>query len=455
MDAFNLWNPYAIAPRVLEFDVTPTEIGILKDGTIDWISHCLRAWEISLLPAQWRVIPFRSNFYSDYPDELHWEERWPKGWLIRVEFNEDIPILSAFSNKFPVGIDAIDLSAENGCCDPPCHENAVLVVSEFASPSTNYERIQQEFVRLARVDLGEATQFQVSVRILPNQNWQIRTLIEHTEFPNCIPTLDGLRDYLSGQGGAITWRKAFNLKPPPAAELDWQSTSPDALEWSRGVPSEDELRVIFKSEQPGIFGPDTGANRLARSFDELEPAANRGKLAELIAALVKDEDIRVRSGAIQFFQQRPDVPDGNILSEAFELRSALFIGVEAEPQEPSGDLQFQLARALAERSKIGDVKARETLRREALRPGCGEPTIIALFLTDRDWLFEKAADIVIKTPEIALLLIRKMVHQQQDISPFLLSVSEHVPQKLLETALTDVAPENLEDYLILLANRTE
>jgi hypothetical protein len=93
MDTFNLWNPYAIAPRVLEFDVTPTEIGTLKNGTIDWISHCLRAWEINLLPTQWSVVPFRSNFYPDYPNEIQWEDRWPLGWLIRVEFNEDIPIL--------------------------------------------------------------------------------------------------------------------------------------------------------------------------------------------------------------------------------------------------------------------------------------------------------------------------------------------------------------------------
>ncbi len=452
MDTFNLWNPYAITPRVLEFDVTPTEIGTLKNGTIDWISHCLRAWEINLLPTQWSVVPFRSNFYSDYPDEIQWEDRWPLGWLIRVEFNEDIPIVSAFSNKSPVRIDVIDLSVESGCCDTR-HEHTVLMVSEFTGASRNYERIQQEFVRLARVGLSEAVEFQFSIRILPNQNWQIRTLIENIGLPNCVSTLDGLRDYLSQQGGAITWRKAFNLKPPPAA-LDWQSTSPDALDWSQGVPSEDELRVIFKSEQPGLFGRYTGANQLAQYFDDIEPA-NRAKLAKLIATQVVDKDVLVRSGAIQFFQQRPDVPDGNILSEAFELRSSLFIGIEAKPQELSGDLQFQLARALAERSKVGDVLARETLRREALRPGCGKPTIIALFLSDQDWLFEKAAEIVISTPELAGLLIRKMVRQQQDLRPFLLSASGHVPRELLETALADAEPENLEDNLILLADRTD
>jgi hypothetical protein len=460
MDTFNLWNPYAIAPRVLEFDVTPTEIGTLKNGTIDWISHCLRTWEINLLPTQWSVIPFRSHFYSDYPNEIQWEYRWPTGWLIRVEFSEDIPILedisilSAFSSRSPVGVDVIDLSVEGDCydsCYDTRHDHTVLVVSEFTGASGNYERIQQEFVRLARGGLSEAVELQCSIRILPNQNWQIRTLIEHIELPNCVSILDGLRDYLSQQGGAITWREVFTLKP---AALDWKSISYDALDWSQGVPSEDELRVIFKSEQPGLFGPYTGANQLAQSFGDIEPA-NRAKLAKLIATLVMDKNVRVRSGAIQFFQQRPEVPDGNILSEAFELRSSLFIGIEAKPQELSGDLQFQLARALAERSKVGDVLARETLRREALRPGCGKPTIIALFLSDRDWLFEKAADIVISTPELAVLLIREMVSQQQDLRPFLLSVSGHVPRELLETALADAEPENLEDYLILLTDPTD
>lgn len=453
MDTFNLWNPYVIAPRVLEFDVTPTEVGILKDGTIDWISHCLEALEINLLPTQWSIVPFRSNFYSDYPNELEWKDRWPIGWLIRVEFNQDIPILSTFSNRFPVGIDKFDLSAESGYYDPR-HETNALAVSEFVSAIGNSERIQQEFIRVARIALGEASHYQLSIRILPDRNWQLRTLIENTEFPNSVSGLDGLRDYLYQQGGAITWRKALNSNPPPAI-LNLHSISPDTLEWSQGVPSKDELCIIFHSEQPGLFGVDTGAAQLARSFDDIEPAQNRAKLAKLIANLVMDKDVRVRSGAIQFFQQRPDVPDENILSQAFELRSPLFIGVEADPQELSGDLQFQLARALAERAKTGDVLARETLRREALRSGCGESTIIALFLTDRDWLFEKAGDIVIRTPEIAVLLIGKMVRQQQDLRPFLLFVNGRVSRKLLQTALTDAAPEKLAGYLILLTDRVE
>jgi hypothetical protein len=59
----------------------------LSRGSADVVSKMLSACNIDGEVKAWSLHPSRSHFFSGFPKAEEWEDRWCKGWTLRVEFN--------------------------------------------------------------------------------------------------------------------------------------------------------------------------------------------------------------------------------------------------------------------------------------------------------------------------------------------------------------------------------
>ncbi len=120
-------------------------------------------------------------------------------------------------------------------------------------------------------------------------------------------------------------------------------------------------------------------------------------LATAVAALLDDDEAKVRSGAIRFFQGSTAVEPSALLA-ALNADRGRYEGVADPLAGATGDLRHELARAAARR--LGEDPAlRDAIRTEALRPGRGRTVIAALGLNDADWLRAHALDVAAANPD--------------------------------------------------------
>src|SRR5262252_1950771 len=109
MAIFNLWLPNVLHEREVCFDVTQGNIPELDRGTREWVTEALRYLGISCEPLDWTIKPWRSHYFSDYPDYESWEDRWRIGWTVGVNTNREVS-LQGLPLLTPVAFDQLDPS---------------------------------------------------------------------------------------------------------------------------------------------------------------------------------------------------------------------------------------------------------------------------------------------------------------------------------------------------------
>src|ERR1700761_6043478 len=128
---FNLWNIYFPGDDTCEFDVTMANAPRLKNGSLELITASLEALEVPNRPRDWRLRPFRSQFYSDYPDSRErWEDRWPIGWEIKVWLEGQTRGLDSRLEEFPRRISVLDATWD-GSDDQSARASDALLISVF------------------------------------------------------------------------------------------------------------------------------------------------------------------------------------------------------------------------------------------------------------------------------------------------------------------------------------
>lgn len=437
---FNLWGPHQVAPRVIEFDMTsgPSDASFVS-GSIEWATEAARDLGIDAAPMSWSLHPVRSNFYSDYVEEPDWRDRWQRAWVVRIEFAEEAH-LPGPESWGPYPTDASDPDAPYDYKDP-AHDRAALVGAAFAAEVGERE-LAEKVTQWLRGQPEPLPDPNVSTHRV-GDTWQLRLLLKGIELPSDVRLLDGLRDHLKELGGAISWKHVTGLARRRGA--DAEDEPPPRLIGLQEVPPEEELRSLLRSEHPGDFGPQSGGELLAYEYPDLTPE-KRSLLARRIAGLILDPDAAVRTGAIRFFQVRPDAPDEGALARALESRSPLLSDVPPHPPA-IGDLLFEAARALAEKATAGDAAALETLRREALTEGRAAAVILPLFMADREWLFDNAAAVIAGTPDAAPALLGHMVRKSADLRTALSALRGRVSREVITRALEEADAPSREQLL--------
>lgn len=143
---------------------------------------------------------------------------------------------------------------------------------------------------------------------------------------------------------------------------------------------------------------------VTRAYAELAGSPYADRLAEGVAACLTAPEPEVRGQALVFFQSHPRAAGGERVRELVAGDRALFRGVP-DPIHPGTDLDWQLLAALAARVAIGDRRALDLARDEALRPGRAVPLVAELASAAPDWVVANAEAIVRGTPEAGATLL--------------------------------------------------
>jgi hypothetical protein len=141
-----------------------------------------------------------------------------------------------------------------------------------------------------------------------------------------------------------------------------------------------------------------------RAYEELAGSPYADRLAQGVADCLTAPEPEVRAQALVFFQSKPRAAGGERIRDLVAGDRRLFRGVP-DPVHPGTDLDWQLLAALAARTAIGDAKAVDLARREAVQPGRAAPLIAELAGADRDWVVANAEAIVRGTPAAGATLL--------------------------------------------------
>jgi hypothetical protein len=68
------------------FDATPAQFELLGRGTPELIADFLLSMHVEAEPSTWSVTPFRTYYYSQFPDSTDWREVFPRAFEVRVRF---------------------------------------------------------------------------------------------------------------------------------------------------------------------------------------------------------------------------------------------------------------------------------------------------------------------------------------------------------------------------------
>ncbi|MFE7705454.1 hypothetical protein ACFU6I_06540 [Streptomyces sp. NPDC057486] len=158
-------------------ELKPTNISQVSSGSMDFIQEISDALHLPLQVKDWSITPFRSAYYSDYPESDDWEDQFPLCWRItltgqrKYTQHSDPDILPTF---LPLTFDGYD-STWHPLQEPPVSPECVYVAmgvsfgmrvtgelasqwAESAWPRASVETISSTFSRssgtLIRLDLG-------------------------------------------------------------------------------------------------------------------------------------------------------------------------------------------------------------------------------------------------------------------------------------------------------------
>ncbi len=68
------------------FDATPAQFSLLGRGTPELITDFLLNMRVEAEPSSWTITPFRTYYYSQFPDSKDWGDVFPRAFEVRVRF---------------------------------------------------------------------------------------------------------------------------------------------------------------------------------------------------------------------------------------------------------------------------------------------------------------------------------------------------------------------------------
>ena len=185
-----------------------------------------------------------------------------------------------------------------------------------------------------------------------------------------------------------------------AADTDYAALARRALRWELG----------------GSLPYDNDAlDWVYRALRALAGTSHATKLIEAITGAVTDDERMVRVRALSFIEGHPKAWGAERVVEVAAGDRRGFKGVPGWT-ESGADLEWLLLRAVASRIDIGDERAIELAKNEALNPGQPHAVMAALTGADPQWVIDHAEEIVRKTPATGVTMLRNLEQAGYDIA---------------------------------------
>jgi hypothetical protein len=194
-------------------------------------------------------------------------------------------------------------------------------------------------------------------------------------------------------------------------------------------------RMLVHGDLPQHF--NYGHEFLAQAWESFDDR-QRVMLSQAIADHIQDEDARVRSGVIRFFQRAPSADDFGALAGALRDDHGAFQGVTDPIPGATGDLRMELARAVANHPlRMSSPDVLSLLRGEAQRPGMAGGVLAGLFDTDRDWVLANAREIVAHTPGAYTICLLNLALRKSECGAFIRKMRGVVPDEHAEAVVRE------------------
>jgi hypothetical protein len=212
------------------------------------------------------------------------------------------------------------------------------------------------------------------------------------------------------------------------------------------------LRAGLDESQPFPLGRDhrLPSDWLAEAW-AAQPQNGAGELAAAVGELLRDPAIKVRSGAIRFFQTAAGADDGGAILAAMQRDKGLFLGVQDVWPGATGDLRAELSRAAAQRIGPDDSPLKAAVRKEALTALRARTVVAALIRKDFDWFVRNAFDIGSTSPDALDPMLFGLRARGVDVRPLVRQLRGALPAAPLRRAIEGVYPSGSDrDQLLAL-----
>jgi hypothetical protein len=101
MFSLNLWD-ISHTPHGVMFDVSVDDpASKVHQGTLEWIRHCLEAFEVDVPIQSWSITAGRTFYYHGEHTRHVWEDRWTSMWQVTVQTTQplELPPLRRFAPR--------------------------------------------------------------------------------------------------------------------------------------------------------------------------------------------------------------------------------------------------------------------------------------------------------------------------------------------------------------------
>ena len=143
MANFAVWSVHHGNDGRIAIDVTRANLPKVWKGTKNLILASLNSMNISSSILDWEVHPFRSFFYSDYPDDENWEDNWREGWTFELRLSIEAEPVDNILAAPPRMIDELDDTWEFGYSTPVSEQRALILLGSRESDEIAKQTIEQ------------------------------------------------------------------------------------------------------------------------------------------------------------------------------------------------------------------------------------------------------------------------------------------------------------------------
>lgn len=210
---FNLWNFFKHENGTYEFDVTEGNYPSVNNGTEEWIKQCMFAFGVEVTVSSWEVIPFRTYYLSSYPGKNeNWEDRWTKGWTIRVFPDGETPPVKNQLFDVPRDVDVADATWNDELEEDERHNKTALIISDHQDELTRVEQLAQEIITRTDLGSGQDVNAELAIHSFGEEIHQLRITLTGVTFPDDVATLDRLLEHCKHYNGVVNWRSRLTWR---------------------------------------------------------------------------------------------------------------------------------------------------------------------------------------------------------------------------------------------------
>ncbi|MBC7977123.1 MAG: hypothetical protein H7138_19280 [Myxococcales bacterium] len=214
---FNLWNPYRASDGTLTFELTQSDTFRISRGTRTFLDAALKALGIEIDGSYtWDILPGRSLYYTSYPHDDNWRDRWSRMWRFRIVPEEALPSRLDRLDIAPIALSDSDTTWDVDADDKEQYLRTAFVIADFVKSRDEVEQIAA--TALAHTD-ARATLLDPAIRELASGVHQLQLILRRIDLPADVAILDSLARTLQSAGGVVNWSEHVARNADSDAEL--------------------------------------------------------------------------------------------------------------------------------------------------------------------------------------------------------------------------------------------